>query len=246
MTVVAGQGSLHRKSLRLVSAVDALVETLRNAVLDGELEPGQVITEGEIVEAYDVSRPTVKAAIRELVAERVLRQEPNRSAAVAKPSANDVIDLFRLRVPLELEIVREIIKSRATKDPAFQISKDAHSAVADMLQIGDFDAKPHEFVAADLKFHKALAESAGSDRLLHVFEELEGEIHLSMLQSFNFLDHDRIGQEHKEILDLIEAAVASEDKDWKPAKRAMKAHLRSACELIADGLNKANALPPKY
>lgn len=233
-----------RRRLDRFSTVDALVGLLRDAILDGLLDPGQPLTEGRIADNYGVSRPTAKAAIRELVRERVLRQQPNKPAVVAEPDADDVIDLFRLRIPLELEILREIVTARAVVEPDFQLPNEAHAAVEDMLGMVDREVKPHEFVSADLRFHKALARAAGSDRLLHVFEELEGEMHLSMLQSYRFLDRSAIGQQHREILDSLEFAVASPTDDWRPAKKLMKEHLRTACRLIATGLRSRETVQP--
>lgn len=232
----ARHAQLPRQPLRRFSAVDALVQLLRNGILDGALAPGVTITELEIVETYGVSRPTAKAALRALTAERILRQDPNRSAVVAAPSADDVRDLFRLRIPIELEIVREIVTSQAVEHPGFQVSSEAYEAVEDMWRLVERDVQPHEFVAADLRFHKALAQSAGSERLLRCFAELEGELHLSMLQSYTYLDRSAIATQHGDILARIETAIADGQGDWRPAKRAMKDHLRSACRLIGEGI----------
>jgi DNA-binding GntR family transcriptional regulator len=86
--------------------VDALTSSLRAKVLDGQIDPGVGLGETDVATEYEVSRPTAKAAIAALVAEGLLRREAHRSAQVPTLSRADVEDLFLVRVPLELEVVR--------------------------------------------------------------------------------------------------------------------------------------------
>ncbi|MEN2550922.1 hypothetical protein, partial [Acinetobacter baumannii] len=57
---------------------------------------------------YEVSRPTAKTAISQLVQEGLLRREAHKSAHVPSLSREDVEDLFLVRMPLELEVVRRV------------------------------------------------------------------------------------------------------------------------------------------
>lgn len=228
---------LQARALPRTSAVDALVRDLRDQILDGTLSPGQMIKEVQVADAYSVSRPTAKAAIRELVKSRLLLQAPNSSSVVSQLSAVDVEDLFLARKTVELEVIRRIIVDRNfNDDPEPELPADAVKAVKEMESIVGVAVPPHEFIRIDLRFHRALAEFADSDFLLSFFEAFEGQLHLSMLQSYRHLEREVIAQQHAEILSKIGAALRSPTRDWKPARKAMLHHLEFASATIAKAL----------
>ena len=74
---------MNATALRRASTVDQLTAVLRERILDGDLEPGQRLIERELVEAYEVARHTLRAALRQLEVEGLVRVEPNRGARVA-------------------------------------------------------------------------------------------------------------------------------------------------------------------
>ena len=81
-----GRGVTRPAPLHPASTVDQLAAVLRERILDGDLEPGRRLIERELVEAYDVARHTLRAALRRLESEGLVRVEPNRGARVASPS----------------------------------------------------------------------------------------------------------------------------------------------------------------
>ena len=88
-------------ALRRASTVDQLTAILRERILEGDLEPGRRLIERELVEAYEVARHTLRAALRQLEVEGLVRVEPNRGARVAMLSGDELTDLFALSLALE-------------------------------------------------------------------------------------------------------------------------------------------------
>jgi DNA-binding GntR family transcriptional regulator len=210
------------RGLQTVSVVDALTSSLRERVLDGAIDPGRGLTEQDLASEYEVSRPTARSAITHLVADGLLRREAHKPAYVPVLSQADVRDLFLVRTPLELEVVRVLAGTRTA--PA-----DAGKAVGDLAAIGP--ERPHSaFVEADLGFHRALVAAVGSARLSRVYQALSGEIHLSMVQSRHALGRERIVAEHCGVLGAIEAG------DAERAMTLMRSHLDGACAALADKL----------
>lgn len=207
------------KGLKTVSVVDALTSSLRSRVLDGEIEPGLGLSETDIANEYEVSRPTAKTAISQLVQEGLLRREAHRSAHVPSLSREDVEDLFLVRMPLELEVVRLVIG----KD----LPQAAAKAVDDLASITP-EAGHSKFVEADLRFHRALVGAVDSPRLTRLYQALSGEIHLSMVQSRHALGRDRIVAEHGGVLDAIRAGDAA------TAETLMRTHLEGARDALAE------------
>ena len=161
------------KGLKTVSVVDALTMTLRARVLDGQIDAGVGLTETDVATEYDVSRPTAKTAISQLVQEGLLRREAHKSAHVPSLSREDVEDLFLVRMPLELEVVRLVV-GKAIPAAAAEPSRTGRDPP---------EAGHSKFVEADLRFHRALVRAVDSPRLTRLYQALSGEIHLSMVQS---------------------------------------------------------------
>jgi DNA-binding GntR family transcriptional regulator len=210
--------------LGTVSAVEAVATRLRDKILDGPMKPLEDITEADVAGRYGVSRPTAKGAITLLVAERLLRQTANKPAYVPKLSGADLRDLFLVRIPLELEVVRQVTKHG-------QIPIAAQSAVDNMQRLTE-NAPTSQFVAADLGFHHSLVESVGSPRLSRLYKSIQGEMHLSMVQSKRYLGPKRVAKEHGDILEAL--SKGQEER----AIELMQSHLEHACKDIACWLDE--------
>jgi len=206
------------KGLKTVSVVDALTTSLRARVLDGEIDAGVGLTETDVATEYEVSRPTAKTAISQLVQEGLLRREAHRSAHVPSLSREDVEDLFLVRMPLELEVVRRVVGK--------PIPAGAAEAVDDLAAITP-EAGHSKFVEADLRFHRVLVQAVHSPRLSRLYEMLSGEIHLSMVQSRYALGRDRIVAEHGGVLSALRQGDAT------LAEKLMREHLDGARDALA-------------
>ncbi|MBB5159940.1 GntR family transcriptional regulator [Saccharopolyspora phatthalungensis] len=209
--------------LETISVTTLLVDTLRAQILDGKVESGRGLAENDVAAEYEVSRPTARVAITQLVQEGLLRRNGRQQPArVPQLTAADVEDLFVVRLPLELEVVR-LVAGRP----------DAHGraarAVDDLRAIDS--GRPHSaFVEADLRFHRALVDAIGSPRMTSHYERLSGEIHLSMVQSRLVLGRDRIVAEHSAILAAIVAG------DVARAHELMESHLAGARDAMVASL----------
>lgn len=211
------------KGLKTVSVVDALASSLRTRVLNGQIDAGVGLTETDVAGEYEVSRPTAKTAINQLVQEGLLRREAHKSAHVPSLSRADIEDLFLVRMPLELEVVKLIAGQ--------PVPQSAADAVRDLAQVAT-DAGHSEFVEADLRFHRELVRAVKSPRLTRMYQALSGEIHLSMVQSRYALGRDRIVAEHGEVLAALTAG------DGALAESLMRAHLEGARDALAERFDK--------
>src|SRR5688572_21943948 len=79
----------------------AATELIRQAIIDGRLNPGQRLKEEELARELGISRTPVREALLMLQAEGLIDAAPNRGATVRSHSAEDLDDLYKLRAVLE-------------------------------------------------------------------------------------------------------------------------------------------------
>jgi DNA-binding GntR family transcriptional regulator len=208
--------------LRTVSVVEAAADALRQMILDGVLEPGERLRETEFSRRLGIARHTFRAATQILIGEGLLRHSPNRGVQLAILDGDDIVDIFRLRAALELEAVHLVMGSGASIEAA-------EDAVAKLNAL-PASASWRRVVDADMAFHRAIIDAAGSERMRKAYTALQSEILLCMAQLRPHYDHpDEVAQEHR---DLLEPLVSG---DTELAEERFRAHLDEA----TDNLNKA-------
>jgi DNA-binding GntR family transcriptional regulator len=137
------------------TSAEAVYETLKRAILEGHLEPGEIISQNLLYQDLAVSRTPVREAIRMLQAEGWITSERNRRVRVAQVSADDVEQFFATRIALEALAVG-ISAPRMTEE-RLAVLRDLLGAMSEALDAHDYIGwqKPHK------AFHRTLTEGAG-------------------------------------------------------------------------------------
>ena len=80
---------------------DVVFNTLRQAILRGEMEPGERLMEIQLAEKLGVSRTPIREAMRKLEQEGLVVMIPRRGAQVANITEKDLNDVLEVRIALE-------------------------------------------------------------------------------------------------------------------------------------------------
>lgn len=88
-----------------------VADRLREAIRNGDLPPGMRLVERDIAEQLGISRMPVREAIQQLAEEGLVIKEPRRGARVHPYSAEDLADIYSLRVVLERYVVERVMAS---------------------------------------------------------------------------------------------------------------------------------------
>ena len=142
------------RTLTRASVVDALADALRSRILSGDLAPGAPLREEALSAAYDVSRHTLRAALRALAGEGLIRIVPNRGASVARLAAADLVPLFELRAALEVEACRLTLERNEGTLPATvhdrldALVRACRSKGSDWSEVAEAHAQFHEALVA--------------------------------------------------------------------------------------------------
>lgn len=157
----------------VASTAERVAAVLREQVTEGRLRAGTRLPESGLGQALGVSRNTVREALSQLVAERLLVREVHRGVFVAVPGPEDVRDVYRARRLLEPAVLRT---QEGTGDVVAVVGR-MQAAVEEGragVRRGDGDAVG----SANQHFHLALVRLSGSERLQAQAELLLAESRL--------------------------------------------------------------------
>lgn len=140
------------------TTAERVADAVREEVVEGRLRPGARLPEQSLCTALGVSRNTVREALSQLVAERVLVREANRGVFVARPDRGAVRDVYRARRLIEPAAVRfgEAFGPATVADVRAAVDEGMAAAAT-----GDWTG----VASANQHFHRALVALAGSTRL---------------------------------------------------------------------------------
>ena len=132
----------------------ATVNAVRDAILQGDLKPGQPLREGELADSLSVARSTMREALRDLQEEGLVEVIPHRGVFVVQLSSRMVEELYTLRALLEPYAVR-IAMEKGRYTP-----QDFSEMEALVRQMGKFAraGKHAEATKTDMEFHYQMCQ----------------------------------------------------------------------------------------
>ncbi len=183
---------------------DVVFKTLRQAILTGELKPGERLMEIHLAQKLGVSRTPIREAIRQLELEGLVTMVPRRGAQVARITEKSMSDVLEVRLALD-ELAVELACERIT-DEEIERLKDACTDFESAVATGD----SREIATADVAYHDIIFESTRNPRLTQMVNNLAEQMYR---YRFEYIKdkaiHSSLVEEHK----LIYEAIAARDKD---------------------------------
>lgn len=200
------------------SAREVAYEVLRDGIASGAYPPGSWLREEDVATAAGVSRTPVREALHRLQAEGLVQIRRNRGAMVIGWTAQDLDDLYDLRVMLECYGVRQAATQRENIDfPALWAMCDE----MDELLSQDNEHDRPRLGQLCIDFHTTLQRASGNRLLLTLLPTVLGTPFVrEAFHHHTGADLERSFMHHREILEALEAS----DGDW--AEGVMRAHLR--------------------
>jgi len=192
-------------------------ELLRVAIYDGELAPGDRLTEREICERYGVSRTIAREVIRELEGERLIESNRRHGFIVARMSAEEIHDLYEVRILLEAE-ASALCAARMTAERAAAIDATM-GAIERAAATGDRQAQRD----SNGRLYEQIFAIAGNVVLGQIVSSLHGRV--SYLRSRSMSQPGRPAESLAEMRALCEALKAG---DGAEAARLSTEHVRAA------------------
>jgi len=197
----------------------AATELIRQAIIDGRLEPGRRLKEEELARELGISRTPVREALLMLQAEGLVDASPNRGATVRSHTAEGLDDLYQLRALLEGYAARRAA-GRLTEQGLADLRASC-GRFETLLEKEETELR--ELVRENMVFHEAILQGAGSGRLASMVRKV---IELPLVyRSYIWYspEQQRIsGHYHQQITNALEA------RDAERAELVMKEHIFEA------------------
>lgn len=208
----------------VTSARDVAYAYLRDSLVEGRLQPGEILDDATIAQEISVSRTPVREALIQLEREGMVTTPPRRRPKVAEAQPDDLALIIAPLGTLHA-LAAQLAAPSATGDDVAAMR--AHNA--ELLQaVRDDDFGRARL--ADMAFHRVLVRRAGNRFLASSIESLE--MHTSRVVSLYFRNRGPDGQSAREHDEIIQAAV---DHDGVSAARATRSNYLRGLGLAGEG-----------
>ena len=199
---------------------EQVFESLQEAIVLGDLMPGEKIRESELAKRYNISRGPLRDALRRLEARRLVTNTPNAGSRVVKLSTQQLIELYQVREALEGMTCR-LAAQNMTENDIQELSDLLDKHEQEVLRKEGSEYFKQE---GDLDFHFRIAQGSKNELLRTTL----CEDHYQLMRLYRYKFANRKGRpnkalsEHRMILDAIK------ERDGELAELLMRRHIRNA------------------
>jgi len=177
---------------------DVVFDTLRDAIIQGRLEPGERLMETQLAEELGVSRTPVREAMRRLEQEGFIVMVPHKGAYVAGITLRDIADVFEVRAALD-SLAAGLAAQRITEDELEELEKALVRLSEDTIA-----GNVEKIVKSDEAFHEIIYRASRNERLLQIIINLQEQIHRFRTTSLSRPGRAKITiEEHRKIVEAI-------------------------------------------
>lgn len=204
---------------------NVVFNTLRDAILRGDLQPGERLMEIHLAKKLGVSRTPVREAISMLEQEGLAVTYPRRGAQVAKMTVKDLDDVLE---------IREVLDTLAASLACRNMNSDDINNLA--VACADFEKATsgndiREVVRTDEAFHNVIYEASGNPRLRAILLNLKGQMYRFRFEYVkDKSNYPFLIKEHKDILEALK--TRNEEEVIKHTKKHLVNQMESVRQVI--------------
>ena len=207
---------------------DVVFNTLRQAILKGELKPGERLMEIQLANKLGVSRTPVREAIRKLELEGLVLMIPRKGAEVAEITRQDMEDVLEVRTALE-ELAVKDARDHITDAQLSELKKASNEFKKALLEGKDLVT----CADADMHFHDVILSATNNRRLIQMLNNLSEQMYRYRME---YLKDERTHKTLIEEHDAIRRALKKHDK--VKAGAAIRVHIDNQKRSILESLTE--------
>lgn len=206
---------------------DVVFKTLRQAILRGELKPGERLMEIQLANKLGVSRTPVREAIRKLELEGLVLMVPRKGAEVAQITEKSLIEVLEVRKALE-ELAVKLACERISAEE-LEMLKEAEQKLENVLEDEDITV----VAEADIEFHDVIYNATGNQKLIQLLNQFREQMYRFRVEHLKRKEfHPQILAEHNELI----ATIVNGSKEQAAGLIGM--HIDSQVKVVTDSLRQ--------
>lgn len=208
------QDNLQVKMDAFLPLRDVVFNTLRQAILTGELKPGERLMELHLANKLGVSRTPIREAIRKLELEGLVTMIPRRGAEVAQITEKSMNDVLEIRRAVDALCV-ELACDRISKEELEKLK-----SACDSFEKAVYGKDAKKIAQADVELHDIIVQATGNQRLIQLVNNLSEQMYRYRYEYIkDASQHERLIEEHR----IIYESIVKKDKET--ASQAARMHI---------------------
>jgi DNA-binding GntR family transcriptional regulator len=197
---------------------------LRQAILSGDVAPGQRLVEEELAGTLGVTRQSLRAALLDLTAEGLVERIPNRGARVRTVTTDEAVAITECRMALEALCAAKAAE-RISDDEAAQLRE-----LGENLKNAVTDGNPLKYSELNRELHRRVGAISGQRVAVGLLDRLHGQ-----LVRHQFQLALRPGRPEVSVAEHLAILNAIVDRRPDDAALAVRAHLASVVTALQAG-----------
>lgn len=191
-------------------------QTIRERILDGFYQPGEMLNEKAIIEELQISRTPFRDAVNLLERDGLVASQPNKGFYVHTLSVQDMMEIFDVRFLLEPSVYR-LAATRISEETVAQLRERTETALKGSIR---------EMQREDNHFHMTVLHTITNAYLIRTMEDIYACFRISNYGEKNIISLTPSLKEHLDILDALaahdpeRAAAVTKDHLIESRKRA--------------------------
>lgn len=181
---------------------ETVASHIRQSIVEGHHVPGAPLREIEMSKSLDVSRGTIREALRYLRDEGLVEIIPHKGATVTRLSTRRARELYTLRAQIEPYAVRLAMERNGYTQEVLEELEGLVQQLGKLLSENDSD--PFEIVTVDIEFHRLMCARSDHEVLMGVLRGIQSQTRLFIFHTLLYRsDSVPASVAHAEILDAI-------------------------------------------
>ena len=206
---------------------EVIIEAIRNAIISGELEPGQQLKERELAVAMGTSTTPIKEALRILSHEGLVETRPRKGTFVSQMVNTSIKEILMLKANLESLAVK-----LATVKMTDEQINELESQIQIMRELGKKESI-QELKRENTRFHMLIREAADNTVIFQMIMNVVAFDEAFRDRTYKYSEEIEQGfKEHKLIFDAIK------ERNPELAEERMKHHILRSAESVLEKIEK--------
>ena len=201
---------------------------LRDAILRGDLAPGERLDENALAATLGVSRTPIRSALRVLAAESLVELHPHRGAIVNELSPDELNEVY---------LVRVILEGTAARLAAPNMDEERIAILEELASEMETVTDPDHWLSLNNQFHATIYQAANRPRMISIIDYVRNISAPYIRQFIEVREHmDSSREDHRRIIEACKL------RDGKLAEQELKKHLQDVAQANVEFVEAGEAI----